>query len=219
VPTFLTQTVGKVAFPALTRERDDPVALRRRFGDVVHLVMVVIVPVTIALLLLAPDALVELFGSEWEQAGDLLRILAIFALGRVAGLMTSVLLNATGRPAQAFAGTTITAAVSLAACVPLVIVADATGVALAFTAGQLAGAAYGIARIAGLVDAAPLRRGIPAVVASALAAAVGAALLVLGTQVAPAALVVFGVAYVAVLLMLDRDVRLRARSALGAAHS
>ena len=75
VPTFLTQTMGKVAFPIYSRLRHDLALLREEFASNQQTIAIFLLPCTVALMLFAPDALVAVFGPEWRAAGPALVVL------------------------------------------------------------------------------------------------------------------------------------------------
>jgi O-antigen/teichoic acid export membrane protein len=85
IPTDnLNSSVGEVAFPALSRVKDDPPRFRSYFLKGYSLVLALTFPVTIACALFANDLIHVLLGPKWNGAAIIFRLLAptilIFAL-------------------------------------------------------------------------------------------------------------------------------------------
>jgi PST family polysaccharide transporter len=85
IPTEnLNSAVGEVAFSALSRLQDDPVRLRNYFLKGFSLVLGLTLPITIACALFADDVVFVFLGSQWKDAGTIIRLLAptiaIFAI-------------------------------------------------------------------------------------------------------------------------------------------
>mgnify|MGYP001175357942 CR=1 FL=1 len=210
VPTFLALSLGKVFFPIFADVRDDDAALRAAFGDALHALALLALPATAALALVAPGALVDVFGADWQPARPLLRILSLYALFRALTLLGNLVLAATGRPAAII----VVEALSLlatGAALPFLASSGAAGVAWAFTAGQAAAAAWAFGGTRRLWSRALVRPLAP----SALAALAGAAAGGLAAAVMPLAdaargwaiAAAFGLACAATLLVCDRRLR------------
>jgi len=207
-PTFLTMTLGKVFFPLYSAVRGSEVRLREALAVAMHYVSIVMLPATTALLFVAPDVLVRVFGAEWAAARTLLQVLAAYALFRALTLAGNLLIAATGRPHLLLPVEGTALAVAAALLWPLSRF-GAPGIAVAFTVGQAAAAGYALSRSSRLFTPALLREA--AGPATAAAAATLAALAV--DYVAPGVrgewlqLLTFVVCYCGVLATVDRRVR------------
>lgn len=143
-PTLITQTVNKVFFPLFSRFRKDREALSLGFAGAVHWASVAILPATVGLLTVVPDALVALFGPEWRAAGAFVTVLALYGLARTVGTLGNSLLASVGRPELTFWASVVAVGVSLALLWPLSQF-GAVGIVWAYTLGQLASAIFSIA--------------------------------------------------------------------------
>jgi O-antigen/teichoic acid export membrane protein len=141
VPTFLSQTLGRVFFPLYASVRLDPTRLRETFTSSIHYVSLLMIPTTVVLMLLLPNVLVDILGDEWGPARSLLQILALYGLLRAVGLLMATFLSGTGRPQP----------LPVAAAMEVVIVAvlvfplsafGVAGIAWAFTLAEAVAAGY-----------------------------------------------------------------------------
>ena len=218
VPTFLTQTLTKVFFPVYASIRGDVDALRQAHAAALHYLGVIMLPTTAALVAVVPSVLVEILGDEWVPAKLLVRILAIFGLARTLGAIASALLSAIGRPDLSLRSTIIALVIPLTLLWPLARF-GATGVAVAFSAGQVAGAGYALMKGHSFWPRSARQLFAPATLATSLALLAVTAVPggLSPPVVAVMQLVVFASAYVAVLMIVDQ--RVRAFAALLARHS
>jgi O-antigen/teichoic acid export membrane protein len=208
VPTFLTQTLTKVFFPVYASIRDDYDRLRAAHEGALHYLAMIMLPTTAALILMVPGVLVVLFGDEWRPAEPLVRILAIFGVARTLGAIAGALLSAVGRPDLALRSTVTALVVPMVLLWPLSRF-GASGIAVAFSAGQVAAAAYSLGKGRAYWPRSPIRLFAPAALATAAA--------LLGVLAMPSTLPprmaslgelgLFSGVYVAVLLMFDNRVR------------
>ncbi len=205
VPTFLTQTVGKVSFPLYTSIRGDERAMRHAFAIALHYIAVTMVPATVALLTIAPGALIGIFGVKWAPAAAIIPVLAVYGVARATNAASSTLLAAAGRPDVGLWLNGPNIAVTGLLLWPLARF-GAPGIALAFTAGQVGATAIAVYMTRRYWGASVLRRLLPALVASGCAMLAARAIrathhmghLQIGT---------FCLTYLVVLLLLDRHVR------------
>jgi O-antigen/teichoic acid export membrane protein len=93
----LTNSVGSVAFPMLSRLQNDPERQRRSYLKCHNLVVSLTIPVVISCALFADQIVDALLGPQWHGAGAVLRLLSPTVL--VFALMNPLqyLLRATGR--------------------------------------------------------------------------------------------------------------------------
>jgi O-antigen/teichoic acid export membrane protein len=207
VPTFIQLTLARVSFSVYAAIRDSAAALRSAAQGAYHLTVVIILPVTVALLTLAPDLLVQALGEEWRSAGPLLTILAVFGLFRALAVPASAYLNATGRAAQPLTGQLLALGVAVALLVPLH-KHGAEGIAWCFTAGQAALALYVNVRARAIALRPLLASVVPSVLASGAACAAAVAVKKTGgTAAAWLAMVAFIAVYAGALIAGDGRVR------------
>ena len=90
--------VSAALFPAYSRVRDDPDLLRRAFRQTLRVVAVVVVPMGVGLVLVAPDLLPLLFGWKWTPSVPIMQWLAVYAVVRALSFNIGDLYKATGRP-------------------------------------------------------------------------------------------------------------------------
>lgn len=77
VPTDnLNSAVGDVAFSALSRLQHDPARFRSYFLKGYSLVLTLTIPMSVAILLFAPDLISLILGPKWREAAPILRLLA-----------------------------------------------------------------------------------------------------------------------------------------------
>jgi PST family polysaccharide transporter/lipopolysaccharide exporter len=207
-PTFLTQTTGRVFFPLYAAVRADEGRLRESFALSLHVLSLVMLPVTAGLVLVAPDLLVRVFGGEWEHARAILQVLALYGLLRAFGSAPTVLLAATGRADLTLVTQAVTLVASLVALVPLA-GQDALGVAIAFAVGQAASALVAVVLVRAHLTADVLRASAaPAIgTGAAVAAALVVRLALDGAVETWTAAAAFLVVYAGVVAVLDDDVR------------
>ncbi len=95
--TEVGDVVTRVTFPVYTKIADDKPRLQRAFLKTLLLTSVLVIPVG-AIFFLFPNQLVLLFlGSQWLQAADVLRVLAVFGILRAISFTTSSVFLSCGR--------------------------------------------------------------------------------------------------------------------------
>ncbi|MGH9350510.1 MAG: lipopolysaccharide biosynthesis protein, partial [Vicinamibacterales bacterium] len=95
---YLSRFIAKVFFPLFSKLQTDLVALRVEYVRGIRMITAVLVPVSVAMLVLAPEIVGALYGSRWSQAAGPLRVLAMFGCFRALWLINGYLYNAIGRP-------------------------------------------------------------------------------------------------------------------------
>jgi O-antigen/teichoic acid export membrane protein len=96
----LTQSVGGVAFPMLSRMQGDPERLRRSFLKIHSLVVSMTIPVVISCALFADEIVGALLGPKWNGTAIILRLLAPTVLVFAVVNPLSWVLRATNRVAR-----------------------------------------------------------------------------------------------------------------------
>jgi len=211
--TEVTNVISMTMLSSYSKIQDDPTALRRAYFKVLTLAVSVSAPMTVGIIVVAPDFVVLFLGPDWEPAVVLMQVLAVWGYLLSVGATSGPLLKAIGRPDYA---TKATVAKTLLLAVLIYPATDAYGVvgtaAAVVVSAALTSEPYIAYNVLSELDASfsafLWRLGVPT--ASSLlmgAAVVGARRAVpFGTSVPLfVALVCFGaVTYAAVLLSVDR---------------
>lgn len=99
IPTsYFTRVVGKVLFPMFSQLQNDYERLRSAYAQGIGLVTTLAVPVSVSMVVLAPEIVQALYGGRWSQAAGPLRVLAVFGCFRALWVLNGYLYNAIGRP-------------------------------------------------------------------------------------------------------------------------
>jgi O-antigen/teichoic acid export membrane protein len=95
---LLVNVARKIAFPAFSRLQGDPQRLRRAYYRLTRSMSVLIMPGYIALAIAAPELIVSLFGSTWEESGPVAAVLFLIGPVLTVQAFAASLLNAAGHP-------------------------------------------------------------------------------------------------------------------------
>jgi len=152
--TYLSKVVARVMFPFFSRLQHDPEALRREYARGLRLITALAVPVSVAMLVLAPDIIRALYGARWSAAAAPLQVLAVFGCFRSLWMLNGYLYNAIGRPQVDFYTSLARLAAMAALLYPLSSAYGVVGAALAVTAPMVAQFAVGV-RLSGRFIGAP----------------------------------------------------------------
>jgi O-antigen/teichoic acid export membrane protein len=212
VPVALVyQNVVLAVFPLMSRSietaRDDVRVVAQRVGE---LLMALGWFVVVALVVLAAPAVALVYGPEFEASADALRLMAWSLL--LVGLTATFgqILYARGQEHLNLRLVAINAVATLLVGIPLVVRWGVTGAAVALLATRVFDFALHYAAVSRVMPRLDLRQ---IAIRPAIAAACAAPVLVAAAdRSAPAALVLGGVVYIAVLVLLTR------RSAGGFRH-
>lgn len=98
----VADVVGQVALPAFAAVQDDRETLRLAFARGQLAIATVCVPLSIGVVLVAPEAVRVGFGEEWSPAIDAIRILALASPFIAVVRLNGTVYQATGRPSWAF---------------------------------------------------------------------------------------------------------------------
>ncbi len=89
--TFITKTAGQVMFPAMARLRDDKAEFRRVFFRSTHYIALASIPLSFALVLLAPSLMGMVGPKKWADAVLPMQLLVVYGMMRsIAANMGSV---------------------------------------------------------------------------------------------------------------------------------
>jgi len=151
--SVLVFSLGSVLFPAyaeITANR--PRALGLAFTKVFTIALMILVPITSTLFLLANEIVQLLFGSRWTTAGTVLRVLALVIPLRGLSLLLSTFFWGLNRPKDVAVSTTLGAVVFLSALYPSI---RSFGLSGAAWAGLIAYAFALVSRVKVLNDIIP----------------------------------------------------------------
>jgi O-antigen/teichoic acid export membrane protein len=128
--------IAEVLFSAFSRLRGQRDRIAALWLDSIGLLAAVILPVIIGLIVVAPDLIPLVFGSQWRVSVTIVQILSIYAIIRSLQSWNSVVLDAAGRP-----HVTLWTQVAALALTPFAVILGAQwsieAVAVCFVVGQL----------------------------------------------------------------------------------
>jgi len=128
---LLNVVVNRGAFYTYARLRDDPARLRRTATMLLWLILMGTVPLAIAVAVGAPELIAVLYGDRWLPAAPLLQLLVVYAVCRPLWENAASLFTALGRPGLNTVLTAAQALILAAVGLPLTLLWQATGTALA----------------------------------------------------------------------------------------
>lgn len=99
---LLVNAARKLAFPVFSRLQHDRDRLVRAYSRVSRALSVVILPGYIGLTLVAREAVVVIFGRQWESSGEVAAVLFLIGPSLTVQLFSGALLNAVGHPEVTF---------------------------------------------------------------------------------------------------------------------
>jgi O-antigen/teichoic acid export membrane protein len=89
--------LNRVLFPAASRVQDDAERFRRAYLTIFSLSTAVALPISLALVVLAPELIITLYGAAWAPTVPLLQILCLFGIFRMTYNTASTFLRARGQ--------------------------------------------------------------------------------------------------------------------------
>ena len=95
---YISKVIAKVLFPMFSKLQTDLPQLRAEYVRGVRLVVAVVVPTSVAVVVLAHDFVTVLYGAKWAAAGVPLQILAISGCFQALWMLNGYLYNAVGKP-------------------------------------------------------------------------------------------------------------------------
>jgi PST family polysaccharide transporter len=107
---YLGQSIDKVMFPALARIQDEPERISRTFLTANSVANLVLLPVSALMLVLAPEIVRVLLGSEWDAAIVPLQILVLAMSFKICVRLADSLVRAMGAVYQSAARKAVFAA-------------------------------------------------------------------------------------------------------------
>lgn len=94
----VNSTLTKVIFPTFSRLADKPAALHDMYLATIGGCMMVMAPIAVGLIAIAPQAIPLLFGEQWTAAIPVLMALAAAGIPQTIGWTAGDIFKATGRP-------------------------------------------------------------------------------------------------------------------------
>ncbi len=95
---YLQEVTNQLAFPVLARAHERGYAVKGSYLHAYHTVCLVGIPICVFTILLAPDLVRILYGSQWDAIVPIVRILVPVAFAKVVHPFAAGLFQARGRP-------------------------------------------------------------------------------------------------------------------------
>ena len=128
---LLNVVVNRGAFYTYARLRDDPARLHRTGTMLLWLILMGGIPLAIAVAIAAPELITVLYGDRWLPVAPILRLLVVYSVCRPLWDNAASLFTALGRPGLNTVFTAAQAVILAAAGLPLTLLWQTTGTALA----------------------------------------------------------------------------------------
>jgi PST family polysaccharide transporter len=96
IATGLATALGQVALPYLSKDQDGGANLRSRFWRTITTMSLIVVPIVVLQVTLAPIYVPWVFGAKWIPATPTLMLMCLATIARPIAVATSQLLRATG---------------------------------------------------------------------------------------------------------------------------
>lgn len=94
----INNMIRRVLFPTFSRLGDNPASLKRAFIKTVRYVSLFTAPLSLGILIMAPEIILGLLGEKWMPSLLALQILCIAGLLQAISTATTIFLKATGKP-------------------------------------------------------------------------------------------------------------------------
>jgi O-antigen/teichoic acid export membrane protein len=95
--TFLGSALSRVLFPAASRVQHDRERFRRAYLTTLSVSVAVALPISLSMVILAPELILTLYGAAWAPTIPLLQILALFGAFRMSYNNAAAFIHARGR--------------------------------------------------------------------------------------------------------------------------
>jgi PST family polysaccharide transporter len=95
--TFLGMALTRVLFPAAARVQADGDRFRRAYLSTFSLSVAISLPISLGMVVLAPELVLTLYGDSWTQTVPLLQILGLFGVFRMGYNNVTAFIHARGR--------------------------------------------------------------------------------------------------------------------------
>lgn len=163
----LNNVLSAVLLPSYAQIQSEPERLSRAYLKSLRLISFIIVPVTLGMLIVAPEMVATFLEPRWAPMVAPFQVLCLAGMVKPLSATTSVLFTSTGRPGFNFRAGIIVILVLLPMIV-LLLPYGIVGVAFAVLTAQLVGFAYNMYQVAKVLDRTASR--MPAAIAPSLAA-------------------------------------------------
>lgn len=134
----ISDIVARVTFPVYVKISDDKKRLRRAYIRTILLTTVLVSPMLLLLLLFPKELILLFLGSNWIQAADILRVLAVFAMLSILGSPSGAVFYAVKKQKYLTVISIISFFVMIASIVPLISQFGLIGAGFAAMLGSLA---------------------------------------------------------------------------------
>ena len=94
---FFGSALSRVLFPAAARVQDEPERFRRAYLTTLSISVAVSLPISFAVVILAPEIILALYGDAWAPTIPLLQILSLFGMFRMTYNTASTFVRARGQ--------------------------------------------------------------------------------------------------------------------------
>lgn len=142
--TNLSKVIARVLFPMFSKLQADLPQLRVEYLRGVRLVLAVVVPISVAIVVLAHHIVTALYGTKWAAAAVPLQILAIFGCFQALWMLNGYLFNAIGKPQIDFYANTGRLLIVLCLLYPLTVLYGLAGASAAVAIPMAAQFAIGL---------------------------------------------------------------------------
>lgn len=133
MPTDIAnQIVGAVAFPFYSRLQKDPQEVTNAFRSILVSVAVLLLPISILMIAIAPTLVNDVFGPNWNGTVRIIQVLLIVNIFDVLGETIAPILNGTGHPNKILVMETLQSVVLMVAVSSLTSAYGAVGAAAAW---------------------------------------------------------------------------------------
>ena len=96
--TVIAIPIAEVLFSAFSRLRGDRERIAALWLESIRFLAAVILPVLVGLIVVAPDLIPAVFGSQWHVSVGIIQILSVYVIIRSLQSWSSVVMDAVGRP-------------------------------------------------------------------------------------------------------------------------
>lgn len=95
--TFLGTALSRVLFPVASRVQEDEERFRRAYLTTLSLSVALSLPISLGMVVLAPEFILTLYGDAWTETVPLLQILGLFGMFRMSYNNAAAFIHARGR--------------------------------------------------------------------------------------------------------------------------
>lgn len=104
---FFGSALSRVLFPAASRVQDEPGRFKRAYMTSMYVSIAVSLPISLAVVVLAPEIIHAVYGPNWAPTVPLLQILCLFGVFRMTYNTASAFVRAKGNVYQLLAATVV----------------------------------------------------------------------------------------------------------------